>query len=400
MSGYGISKYDLKAINRMQVLRTIWECGPISRSDIAEELCITRAAITVITNEMIENGLLIEVGNSTAERSTGSGKGRRKVLLEFNSDSCFIVGIYIDSHNISVGMTTLKGDILEKKNIKITSDITYEEVIKLLEDAVHVILNNSCLDVKNVMGVGIGIMPDMPEFIKNSLEADTEYFKRMQDFLSSEWGVPIHIEKALSLFAILCSNKREFSGQRSINAMLYSDDDMFYLSSVIKKPRMSEQYDTTTGINNMYIKEGCCVSDELTPRAIGRKVSGLFSESNTPALYRLTGGSCECVTLLQIRNAVKMGDTVLGELCSELFDEMCIFLNNVASIIGADRLYLYKSDFTDELLEEILQHGKNKYSVLNEVQFYICNINDDHRFVCGSVYAVCMNLFGLSNQTL
>ena len=32
----GISKLDLKRINRMQVLRTIWEAGPISRVDLSQ----------------------------------------------------------------------------------------------------------------------------------------------------------------------------------------------------------------------------------------------------------------------------------------------------------------------------------------------------------------------------
>ena len=32
----GISKLDLKRINRMQVLRTVWEAGPISRVDLSQ----------------------------------------------------------------------------------------------------------------------------------------------------------------------------------------------------------------------------------------------------------------------------------------------------------------------------------------------------------------------------
>ena len=50
----GISKLDLKRINRMQVLRTVWSSGPISRVDLSQTLQITRASITQITNAMIE----------------------------------------------------------------------------------------------------------------------------------------------------------------------------------------------------------------------------------------------------------------------------------------------------------------------------------------------------------
>lgn len=398
MSGYGISKCDLKNINRIKVLRTIWECGPISRSDIADELRITRAAITVITNEMIEKGLIMEVGSSNAERSTGVCKGRRKVLLELNSNSCFMVGVYIDSHNVSVGMTTLKGDILEKYNFEIEPCIEYEEIIIKLESAVRDILSHNCLEKKNIMGVGVGIMPDMPKFIEKNTDADPEYLRKLQYMLTEKWNVPIHIENALSLFAVICSSKREFSRENSVNVMLYADDDRFYLSYVLKKPRVSDMYGTSTELNHSCIKKGGAVKNELTPKAIGKKVLSVFGEKTTPALYKMTGSSCNAVTLLQVRDAVKMGDSVLEELYSELFDEMCVFLNNTASIISADRIYFYRSDFTEELVEELIEYGKNKYSGLNKVQFYVCNINDEHRFVCGSGYAVYLNVFGLNDK--
>ena len=42
MEYQGISKLDLKRRNRMQILKVIKECGPISRVDIASALEITR----------------------------------------------------------------------------------------------------------------------------------------------------------------------------------------------------------------------------------------------------------------------------------------------------------------------------------------------------------------------
>lgn len=408
MFGYGISKYDLKTINRMQIMRTIWECGPISRSDIADELCITRAAITVITNEMIEKGLLKEVAEKKADHIGPVSKGRRKVLLELNADSCFMIGIYIDSHNLSVGMTTLSGDVLEKYNNSIEPDIAYDRIVVMVETAVSTILSHSCLDTKQIMGVGIGIMSDMPDFIRLSIENDPKYFYNMQNKFTQQWGLPVFIGNALSQFAVVYSSRREFSGMSSVSGLIYSDDDNFFISYVAKRPRCREQYDTTTGLNYMCIKPGGyeeegypggTVKAELTPRAIGRKVSGIFSESGTPALYKLTGGDCSKVTLSQISEAVKSGDKALGEFRDELFNDMCLFMNNVVSVIGAHRMYFYKSGFTEELLRELIEYGGRKYQKLNEVKFSICDISDEQRFLCGSGYAVFMSAFGLSNKT-
>lgn len=56
MEQHGISKLDLKRQNRMQVLKILKQRGPTSRIDIATMLELTRAAVTIITNEMIEQG--------------------------------------------------------------------------------------------------------------------------------------------------------------------------------------------------------------------------------------------------------------------------------------------------------------------------------------------------------
>ena len=80
----GISKLDLKRRNRMQVLKAVREKGPISRVDIAALLQITRAAVTIITNEMIDQHILEEVGEEPAEPNGSTRKGRRKILLDIN----------------------------------------------------------------------------------------------------------------------------------------------------------------------------------------------------------------------------------------------------------------------------------------------------------------------------
>ena len=61
MEQHGISKLDLKRRNRMQVLKILKQRGPTSRIDIAGTLELTRAAVTIITNEMIEQGIIQEM---------------------------------------------------------------------------------------------------------------------------------------------------------------------------------------------------------------------------------------------------------------------------------------------------------------------------------------------------
>ena len=95
MENRGISKLDLKRRNRMQILRVIRESGPISRVDVASALEITRAAVTIITNEMIEEGVLVEIGEAPVNTEKLQ-KGRRKILIDINENSRFALGATVD----------------------------------------------------------------------------------------------------------------------------------------------------------------------------------------------------------------------------------------------------------------------------------------------------------------
>ena len=156
----GISKLDLKKRNRMQILRVIRESGPISRVDIASSMKITRAAVTIITNEMINEGVLYEVGEAPVSLENLQ-KGRRKILIDINENFKFAFGASISDELICVGLTNLNGKIMDKTNTKITENMTAEDILEYITAACKNIMQNSCLDSSQIIGLGLGIQTDM-----------------------------------------------------------------------------------------------------------------------------------------------------------------------------------------------------------------------------------------------
>ena len=64
----------------LQVLQLIRERGAISRVEIASALQMTRGAVSLLIQEMLEKGFLEDVGAAP----TAEGKGRRKMLLDIH----------------------------------------------------------------------------------------------------------------------------------------------------------------------------------------------------------------------------------------------------------------------------------------------------------------------------
>jgi len=78
---------DIKNRNSQIILSLILENGPLSRIEIAKYTKLSPSTVTVLVNELIEKGLLVESGVSS---STG---GRKRIELSINSafgDICII----------------------------------------------------------------------------------------------------------------------------------------------------------------------------------------------------------------------------------------------------------------------------------------------------------------------
>jgi len=99
---------SMKQANRRLILDMIRR-EPISRVDIAERVALTRASVTIITEELITEGLIYE-----AELVQNNNKGRSPVLLMLNPDGARFGGINIEKEHIEVGIVNISGGTLSQ----------------------------------------------------------------------------------------------------------------------------------------------------------------------------------------------------------------------------------------------------------------------------------------------
>lgn len=118
----GISKMDLKRQNRMYILRSLRNNGSSCRADLAEGTGLTRAAVTVIVNEMISEGVLCETGISPPDEESKGTRGRKKILMDINETYRLVLGLMLDAGQIVLGLCTLKGRTVEKQTCPMPED--------------------------------------------------------------------------------------------------------------------------------------------------------------------------------------------------------------------------------------------------------------------------------------
>lgn len=109
---------QVKKQNRSSVLNCINQRGPVSRKDIAQITGLTPAAVTLICTELIQQGLLQELGFDTFS----TGAGRRKVLLEINYNCYYIITVNIEFSDTFLSISNMRGECLEQRVVPTDRD--------------------------------------------------------------------------------------------------------------------------------------------------------------------------------------------------------------------------------------------------------------------------------------
>jgi len=98
---------EMKAANRLRVLRLLRR-GPSSRSDLAASTGLTRAAMSLIIGELIEQGLVSEAGRRD------SRSGRRPVLVELRPDYAYSLALTIARSRAEAGVADFTGRLVSR----------------------------------------------------------------------------------------------------------------------------------------------------------------------------------------------------------------------------------------------------------------------------------------------
>ncbi len=186
---------DNRVHNRALVLRTLYQAGPLSRSDLARASKLTRPTVSALVAELMEEQLITDVGTRTEHRV-----GKPATLLQIDDDAMNILAIDLSSADHMIGaVLNLRGDILDKVDLEVDGalgHLAYERVLELgrtlLERASKPVLG---------MGVGTpGIIDDegTVRFGQHVHWVDLPLAKQ----LTHEFGIPVVVGNDIGMAAL------------------------------------------------------------------------------------------------------------------------------------------------------------------------------------------------------
>jgi predicted NBD/HSP70 family sugar kinase len=142
--------YSLKSVNRARILECIRR-QPTSRIEISRQTGLTKSAVTMLTNDMISEGLLYELGLS--EKSTTPG--RTSILLDIVADYAYAIGVTLHRRKIGVCISDLKLNCIAKENCETTLFNTPNEAVNWICSAINRISFEANISLSKCIGIGI-----------------------------------------------------------------------------------------------------------------------------------------------------------------------------------------------------------------------------------------------------
>ena len=186
--------------------------APISRADIAQKIGLNKGTVSSLVNELIEEKLIYELGPG---QSSG---GRRPLMLLFNQEAGYSIGIDLGVNYIFGVLTDLNGNIIEEinENMTVRSYDVFVEKLKLVIKRLMSFTNKSPY---GIIGIGIGV----PGLVNNEghiLLVPNLGWKniRLKEEIENEFGITVIVENEANAGAY---GEKLFGAGRNFDNIIY-----------------------------------------------------------------------------------------------------------------------------------------------------------------------------------
>lgn len=363
---------QLKKRNISSILNCIAQRGAMSRKDIADITGLTPAAVTLLCSELLEKGLLLELG--TDMQSTGAG--RKKVLVDINYDCYYIITINIESEDTFLSVSNMQGQCLEQQTVATDLQAAPEDFLDQLADLCNEMKERQSQVTQKLAGVSVAVPGEVDRERGISVRAYSVWNREVAvcDVLRHRLGLPVWLENNVNAFAmaeLLYGMGREYD-----NLLIIKWGPGVGSSIVIDNQLYEGRHGKAAELGHYVVERdgrlcGCgrrgCLETKVSYQALSRVIS--FAPEEFGAVYR---------------KAVEDGK---GQVFEEAIDLFARVIVNSMTILAPNRVILFGSLFRDSDIREKLIAACKKYDVrYNEGRIFYSALADKENYI-GAVAA-------------
>lgn len=348
---------DVKVNNRSLILKQL-KYKKRSRKDIAEKIKLTPAAVTILVNELIEQGCIRESGHVDEP----SRVGRKKVFLELHNTYKYAIGVNIEGDDVSIGIGDLSGNLLQNIN-KSIDGLKAIEVLNIIVQNIMDLIWNMNLSKKDILGIGIGIVGivDNQNGISKRAYGLWKEEVKVREILEQELGLPVIVENNVRALARAEMEQRT---HKKMDNMVFVKHGPGIGSAIMLNKEIYRGSNNKSGeLGHMVIDpngEECrcgkkgCLETIASVKSVIKKISKEYNEKDYPILYEITKGDMSLITEETILNAYIKGDKKVTKYIENMLQYLAIGLVNTMKFYDPHKIIIYGKLFEEDIFIEKL----------------------------------------------
>ena len=364
---------DVKSTNRQAVLNKLRNNDLLSRTLLAEETGLSKATITRILSELLDEGMVEEV------RTTEGSVGRPHVLLRLVTRTKCAVGVELTSSVARITLTDMNARPLKQRIVPI-----YDHAVEIILDSLSHEIVELCQDVPSEQMVGVGVA--VPGIVNPSTGiVNLDFPAGWRDIslvsqLKERLGYPVVV--ANQVHAAAWGEK--WYGGSQINDLLYIRlgskaeaglilDGNLHFGKMFMAGAIGHMTIDPVGASCSCGNRGCLNTIVGAPAVLATARARL-KDNSASMLLGMVEGNASFLTMEHLMRAVQAGDGLAMQIFHEVGQAVGVItaglmnLLNFEKVIIGGQLSMAESALLTPLQEEVNQRALPSSLVLGRIE--------------------------------
>lgn len=183
------------SVMQLDLLRLLDDAGPLSRTELALRMGLSKATLTALTRDLVESGLL-----GVAE--TVRGTGRPSTRLEIAANAAYFVGVSLVESPVVMVLTNMHGEVLARQEIGWSDDAA--EIGRLIANGLPTLTEAFPEIGGRLAGVGVALSglidPTQRVCLRSTLLGWRDV--RAAELMEKAIGLPVAVENDAKAVAL------------------------------------------------------------------------------------------------------------------------------------------------------------------------------------------------------
>ncbi len=347
-----------KSDNRKDIAMILYKDGVTSRMELAKKLALTKASISILISEMINQGLVVETGDFAQK----NGRiGPRERFISLNGAYAGALGINIERDYVSIGVCDIQNKTI-KSIYKKVSDFSRDTECFLPEIADMALGLLADAGPDKLLGCAVTIIGTVDQAAGVSVNSFGIIPKNtnLVRFFSERLNMPVWIENNVRALAMANYNYHSSAQEESCIFLKYGQGlgSAIIIDSRLLQGSMNEAGEighTVVAGNDIPCECGKtgCLETLVREEAILK----FIPLDKHPVLNALCAGNRSNLEMDKVLQAIDQGDLALLEYFKSPMQYLAQAIANLYILINPDIIVLYGLAFQNERILKQLYSG-------------------------------------------